>query len=53
MDFTQIFDAITNVVGAVTVLLGALYALALVLPGEQPDKALKAAYEFTKRFSKK
>lgn len=34
-------------------LLAALLAIALVIPGEQPDKALQAIVDFLSKFSKK
>lgn len=34
-------------------LLTAVIAIALVIPGEQPEKALSAVVEFLKKFSKK
>lgn len=33
--------------------LGAAYAFALWIPGDQPDKFLKSILNFTKKFSKK
>lgn len=53
IDFTALLAAIFAVLGSFTAFLGALYALSLIIPGEQPDKAIKALYDFTLRFSKK
>lgn len=39
--------------GAFVTLLGALYAIALVIPGSHPDKEIKAVLDFTKKFSRK
>lgn len=50
---TEIINLFFVALGGITAALGALYAIALLIPGEQPDKALKAAYDFTVRFSKK
>jgi hypothetical protein len=38
---------------AVLGLLGALIAIALVIPGDQPEKALQKAVDFLAKFSKK
>jgi hypothetical protein len=40
-------------VGAVTALLGAVYSICLLIPGDQPDKTIQAILDFTKKFSKK
>ena len=40
-------------VGAITLLLNGLLAVALVIPGEIPDKQLKAVLDFILKFSKK
>jgi hypothetical protein len=42
-----------NIVAATIAVLGAAYAVALVIPGEQPDKAFKSLLDFTVKFSKK
>lgn len=34
-------------------ILGALLAFFMVIPGEQPDRALQSVVDFIKRFSKK
>lgn len=39
--------------GALTAFLAALYAICLAIPGEQPDKAIKAVLDFTQKFSVK
>ena len=39
--------------GALTALLGALYSLFLLIPGDQPDKIIKAIYDLTVKISKK
>lgn len=35
------------------ILLGAVIAIALVVPGEQPEKFLQSALNFLRKFSKK
>ena len=39
--------------GAVSALLSAVIAIALLVPGEQPEKALKSVVAFLEKFSKK
>jgi len=40
-------------VGAVAGLLGALYTVALLIPGKQPDKTLKMLLDLTEKLSRK
>jgi hypothetical protein len=42
-----------EIVSAVVALLSGVTALALLIPGEQPEKALQGVVEFLKKFSKK
>lgn len=42
----EIFTALVGV-------LAALYTLALIIPGEQPDKTIKAILDFTEKVSRK
>lgn len=42
-----------EVIGYAVVALGALYSIALMIPGEQPDKAIKWLLDITTKFSKK
>lgn len=53
MNFQELLNAGFLALGAFVAFLLALYNLFLLIPGDQPDKALKAAYDFTVRFSKK
>lgn len=53
IDFATLATSFFAALGAFTAFLGALYALCVVIPGEQPDKAIKALLDFTIRFSKK
>lgn len=40
-------------IGAAVVAINALIALFMIIPGEQPEKALKAVVEFLSKFSRK
>lgn len=42
-----------DILGAVSALLSGVIAITLLIPGEQPEKALQAAVDFLKKFSKK
>jgi hypothetical protein len=53
LDFTGLVQAGLAVVASGVAFLGALYALFLLIPGEQPDKFIKALYDLTTRISKK
>lgn len=53
LDIQGLINSALLALGAFVALLGALYALFLKIPGEQPDKAIKALYDFTVKFSKK
>jgi hypothetical protein len=39
--------------GAITALLGAVIAIAQLVPGEQPEKSLQAVVDFLSKFSRK
>lgn len=39
--------------GAITALLGAVIAIAQLIPGEQPEKSLQAVVDFLSKFSRK
>lgn len=52
-NWQEIVDQVLIAVGAFTALIGALYVIALRIPGEQPDKALKKALDLTVGWSKK
>lgn len=41
------------VLGGISAALLALYKIALLLPGEQPEKTIKAILDFTTKYSKK
>lgn len=40
-------------IGGIVTFLGALYAIALIIPGEQPDKTIKKILDFTEKLSNK
>lgn len=42
-----------EILGAVTAILGGIYTISLIIPGDQPDKAIKAILDLTQKFSKK
>ena len=42
-----------SIISAVMALLSGVIAIALLIPGEQPEKALQGVVEFLKKFSKK
>jgi hypothetical protein len=39
--------------GAITALLGAVIAIAQLIPGDQPEKSLQAVLDFLSKFSRK
>lgn len=53
LDWTALFPALLNLLGAVSVFLGALIAVFTIIPGDQPEKALQAIVDFISKFSKK
>lgn len=42
-----------NLISAITAILSAVIALCLLIPGEQPEKALQGVVDFLSKFSKK
>lgn len=42
-----------EIISAIVALLSGVIAIALLIPGEQPEKALQGAVDFLKKFSKK
>jgi hypothetical protein len=40
------------VLGTLTAFLAALYGLFLLIPGDQPDKTIKAIMDFTTKYSR-
>lgn len=42
-----------QILGAVTLILSGLLAIALIIPGDQPDNFLQGVLDFLKKFSSK
>lgn len=53
MDLISIIAKAQDALGAISMVLTGLIAISLLIPGEQPEKALQAALDFIKNFSKK
>ncbi len=53
MDIVNIVGQAQNVAGALVMICTGLITIALIIPGEQPEKALKAMVDFLSKFSKK
>lgn len=53
LDFQGLLNTGLLALGAFAGFMGALYAFFLLVPGDQPDKTIKAIWDFTTRFSKK
>ena len=58
MDYSEIWKFITTqdwlaVVGSITVLLGIAYKIALIIPGDQPEKFIKWLLDLTSKISRK
>lgn len=53
MDIIKVMEAVMEVLGAVSLLLSALYGLALLIPGDEPDNSIKKILEVTQRLSRK
>jgi len=51
--FLKIIEDLPMYITLLVALLTAVMAIALVIPGEQPEKALKGIIEFLSKFSKK
>ena len=52
-DFVKLAEAAFEVMGALSVLLSALYTVALIVPGDEPDNTIKRLLELTQKFSRK
>lgn len=53
MDILQIMAKAQDILGQVVVIITALIAIFMVIPGDQPEKALQKVLDFIKKFSKK
>jgi hypothetical protein len=52
-NLSEIANAALLIGGAFVALISAVYTLFLLIPGDQPDKTIKAFLDFTQRFSRK
>jgi hypothetical protein len=53
MDMIQIVGKIQEVLGLLSLVLTGLIGLFMLIPGDQPEKALQAVLDLLKKFSKK
>ena len=53
MDILQIMAKAQDILGQMVVIITALIAIFMVIPGDQPEKALQKVLDFIKKFSKK
>ena len=53
MDIIGILGQAQNIIGAIIMICGGLITIALIIPGEQPEKFLQGAVEFLTKFSRK
>jgi len=53
MDIMQIFIKGQEIISHVVVILTAMIAIAMIIPGDQPEKALQKVLDIIKKFSKK
>lgn len=53
MDMIKIIATAQDVIGFSILIISGLIGIALLIPGDQPEKALQAALDFLKKFSKK
>jgi glutaminase len=53
MDILAVMAKVQEVIGAVSMVLSGLIVLSMMVPGEQPEKALQSILDFLKKFSKK
>ena len=53
MDILAIMAQVQHVAGLVIMILTGVIGIAMIIPGEQPEKALQKALDFIKKFSKK
>lgn len=53
MDIVTIMAQAQHIIGLVLMILTGVIGIALIIPGEQPEKALQAVVDFLTKFSKK
>lgn len=52
-NWPMILSGLLTSVGALVIILNALIAVCLAIPGEQPEKALRAVVAWLEKFSRK
>lgn len=52
-NWPMILSGLVTVVGAVVMILNALIAVSLLIPGEQPEKALQKVVDLLSKYSRK
>ena len=53
MDIMQIMAHAQTIISALVVICGGVITIAMIIPGEQPEKALQGIVDFLSKFSKK
>jgi hypothetical protein len=53
MEMIKIIEVAQDVISSLVLVLTGLIGISLLIPGEQPEKALQAVLDFIKKFSKK
>lgn len=53
MDMIKMISVAQDVIGFTMMIISGVIGISLLIPGEQPEKALQAALEFLKKFSRK
>ena len=53
MDLVLLMAKVQEVIGAVSMVLSGLIVLFMLIPGDQPEKALQSVLDLLKKFSKK
>lgn len=53
MDIVTIIGQAQNIIGALMIICGGVITIAMIIPGEQPEKFLKSCVDFLSKFSKK
>lgn len=53
MDLMNIFAQVQDVAGSLILICTGVIGIAMIIPGEQPEKALQSVVDFLKKFSKK
>ena len=53
MDLLSIISKAQDIIGLLSMVLTGLIGISLLIPGDQPEKALQSMLDFLKKFSKK